>query len=94
EGSAQLLRTYWSDELRGVEPDDLARVRVRVGDGEPSSPQRFDDHDAAHGEAGQDNVLDLCLAEAAPARTIWVEAGAFVDAAGHASAAIERAVDD
>lgn len=94
EGAPQLVRTYWSDELRGVEADDLARVRIHTGAAEPTHPLRFDDHDAAHDEAGQDNVLDLCVAESAPVVSVGVEAGAFRDVAGHASAAIELRMDD
>ena len=88
EGAASLVRTYWSDELRGVEPEDLVRVRIQGRQGESVYPLRFDDHATEHDEAGQDNVLDLCLAEAGAVRRIWVEAGAFHDVAGHASAAI------
>lgn len=94
EGAAQVVRTYWSDELRGVGPEDLARVRVRTSAAEPAPPVRFDDHQTEHGEAGQDNVLDLCLAEAAPVVSVRVEAGAFRDVAGHQSAAIELRVGD
>lgn len=92
EGAAQLLRTYWTDELRGVEPEDLRRVRMQGDDGESVHPVRFDDHRPDHAEAGQDNVLDLCIAESSPIRRVWVEAGAFRDVAGHPSAAIELRV--
>lgn len=93
EGAAQLLRTYWSAELRGVGPDDLERVRVHVGEAESAHPLRFDDHAAAYDESGQDNVLDLCMAEAEPLRQVWVEAGSFRDPAGHDSAAVELRID-
>lgn len=88
EGAGALVRTYWSDDLRGVEPDDLARIRVELDEGSVH-PLRFDDHSTEHGEASQDNVLDLCLADGAPARRVRVEAGAFQDAAGHGSAAAD-----
>jgi hypothetical protein len=92
EGAAQRVRTYWSDELRGVEADDLPRVRV-AGDGAaPRSPLRFDDHDAAHGEAGQDGVLDLCLDDRTAPRRLSIDAGAFRGPAGHPSAAVELAL--
>ena len=93
EGTAQLLRTYWSDELRGVEDQDRARVRIAVATAEPVSPVRFEDHVASHAEAGQDNVLDLCIAEPAPLRRVSIEAGAFAGPAGHASAAVDRPVE-
>jgi hypothetical protein len=89
EGAAQLVRTYWSDELRGVDPSDLARVRIVVREGAALAPSRFDDHAADHGEAGQDNVLDLCLDDAAPPRRVSIDAGAFHDPAGHPSVAVE-----
>ncbi len=94
EGAARSLRTYWSDELRGVEPSDTERVRIRVGTDEAAHPLRFDDHTTLHQEAGQDNVLDLCLDDAGAVRRVWVEAGVFRDPAGHASAAVELRLDD
>jgi hypothetical protein len=93
EGAALLLRTYWSDELRGVEDQDRARVRIAVGTTKPVSPVRFEDHAAAYAEAGQDNVLDLCIDDPAPPRRVSVEAGAFGGPAGHASAAVDRPVE-
>lgn len=89
EGASQLVRTYWSDELRGVAPEDLAHVRVQAGDAAPASPTRFDDHALEHAEAGQDNVLDLCIDDPALLRHVWIDAGAFLDPAGHPSAAVE-----
>lgn len=94
EGAAQVVRTYWSDELRGVEPEDLSRVRVVAGEGASSSPVRFDDHAPSHGEAGQDGVLDLCLAEPARPRRVSIEAAAFRSPSGHASAAVELAITE
>lgn len=93
EGAGQVLRTYWTDELRGVEPDDLARVRVRLDGGAVVSPVRFEDHATDHDEAGQDNVLDLCVDDPAPLRGLSIEAGAFRDVAGHASALVELRLD-
>ncbi len=89
EGAAQVLRTYWSTELRGVEPEDLERVRVQAGEAAPAAPLGFDDHATEHAEAGQDNVLDLCIGDTAPPRQLWIEAGALLDPPGHASAAVE-----
>jgi hypothetical protein len=94
EGAARVVRTYWSDELRGVDAEDLARVRISSGEGEGTTarPVRFDDHASEHGEAGEDNVLDLCLEDAAPPRRVWIDDGAFRGPAGHASAAVDVVV--
>lgn len=89
EGAAQLVRTYWSAELRGVEPGDLPRVRIFAREPAALTPSRFDDHAADHGEAGQDNVLDLCLDDPAPPRRVTIEAGVFHDPAGHPSVVVE-----
>jgi hypothetical protein len=94
EGVAQVLRTYWNDELRDVAPDDLSRVRIQAGQAAPVAPLRFDDHTAEHAEAGQDNVLDLCVDDPAPLGRVWIEAGAFRDPSGHASAAVELRVGE
>jgi hypothetical protein len=92
EGAAQVLRTYWSDELRGVESEDLLRMRVAKTDGDPTRPVRFDDHADAHAEAGQDNVLDLCMNDAA-AQRVSIQAGVFRGPAGHASAAVDASAE-
>lgn len=94
EGATRLLRTYWSDELRGVEPEDRERIRMQAEDGTSTHPSSFDDHEADHAEAGQDNVLDLCLAQTTWIDRIWVEAGVFRDVSGHGSAAVELQIDD
>ncbi|MCX4247272.1 hypothetical protein [Paraliomyxa miuraensis] len=94
EGVAQTLRTYWTDELRGVEADDLSRIRVRLHGGALVSPVRFDDHETEHGEAGQDNVLDLCVDDPAPIDALSVQGGAFHDVAGHRSASLELRPSD
>lgn len=91
EGAAGLVRSYWSDELRGVEPEDLEHVDVMVG-GRRVHPVAFDDHASAYDEAGQDNVLDLCLSTSGRAVSVRVDAGVFLDAAGHANAGTELAV--
>jgi hypothetical protein len=89
EGVAQALRTYWTDELRGVRAEDLARVRIGLGESSTVSPVRFDDHQLEHDEAGQDNVLDLCIDDPAPIQALRIEADALRDVAGHGNAAIE-----
>ncbi|MEM7159732.1 MAG: hypothetical protein AAF799_43225 [Myxococcota bacterium] len=94
EGHPTRLRTYWSDELRGVEPEDRARVRLRAKDGTTHHPVAFDDHASDYAEAGQDNVLDLCIAVSTPILQILMEAGVFQDPAGHDNSMIELRMDD
>lgn len=95
-GARQVVRTHWTDNLRGVEPEDLERVRVSFSDGSEVSPVGFDDHAALGREAEQaggaddDNVLDLCLARDAPVSAVALPGGVFEDAAGHATAATTR----
>lgn len=92
EGSVTALRTYWSEALRGVEPEDLASIGVSGLSPKPAPPSGFDDHAARFAEAGQDNVLDLCLvsasASAATSVQVTVAAGLFHDVAGHPSAEV------
>lgn len=92
-GARQLVRTHWSDNLRGVDPEDLARVEVSFSDGSAVAPVGFDDHAGLGSEAdddGDDNVLDLCLGRDAPVSAVTIEAGVFEDAAGHPTAATTR----
>lgn len=93
EGASAAVRSYWSDALRDVTAEDLARVRVRLADGRVVSPSSFDDH-VAGDEAGEDNVLDLCLTELPRPVHLQVEAGAFRDPVGHPSAAVDVEIDD
>lgn len=81
------VRTYWLDGLRGVEPEDLARIHLTTKAG-TRSPVAFDDHDLEHATA-QDNVLDLCLDVPDEPSHLRIEAGVFLDPAGHSSAAVE-----
>jgi len=89
----QVLRTYWSDEIRGVEQADLARVQIGLGQGPARPPIGFDDH-AGDGDANDDNVLDLCVDVDAPIVELRIAAGAFVDATGQPSAAVALPVRD
>ena len=89
----QVLRTYWSDEIRGIEPADLARVQIGLGQGPARAPVGFDDH-AGDGDANDDNVLDLCVDVDAPIVELRIAAGTFVDATGQPSAAVALPVRD
>ncbi len=89
----QVLRSYWTDELRGVEAGDLAKVEIAMGQGTPRTPVGFDDH-AGDGDVNDDNVLDFCVDADAPMLELRVPAGTFLDAAGHPSAAVSLPVRD
>lgn len=93
-GARQVVRTYWTDVLRGVEAADLEGVRVSLGSGAEVKPMAFDDHAEGgdRGHDGEDNVLDLCLRDDDPARELRIEPGVFEDAAGHPSDAVEIAI--
>jgi len=92
-GALQVVRTYWSDEIRGVEPADLARVELALGSGPARAPVGFDDY-LGDGDAADDNVLDLCIDVDAPLVELRIAAATFVDAAGHPSAAVQLPVRD
>jgi hypothetical protein len=87
EGAAQAIRTYWIDGLRGVAREDLAGIKVTLQDGTTVVPVAFDDHDLED-DSGDDNVLDLCVAESSPATRVDVAAALFADPPGHPSAAV------
>ncbi|MBC8071176.1 MAG: hypothetical protein IAG13_22815 [Deltaproteobacteria bacterium] len=89
-GAAQAVRLYWSDELHGIEPGDLAHIELVLADGSARPPVAFDDD--AGSDASSDNVLDLCVAELAEVRELRVAAAAFTDPSGHPSPAVHVAV--
>lgn len=83
-----MVRTYWQEGLRGVEPEDLAAVTVERRGGGETTPFAFDDH-ALDAQGGEDNVLDLCLRGEEPPVRLRVRPGAFADPAGHVNAAVD-----
>jgi hypothetical protein len=89
----QVLRTYWSDEIRGVDPADLARVQIGLGQGPARAPVGFDDH-AGESDPSDDNVLDLCVDVDVPIVELRIAPGTFVDATGQPSAAVALPVRD
>jgi hypothetical protein len=89
----QVLRTYWSDEIRGIEPADLEHVQIGLGQGPARAPIGFDDH-AGDGDTNDDNVLDLCVDVDSPIVELRIAAGTFVDATGQPSAAVALPVRD
>ena len=98
-GAGQVLRTYWSDTLTDVGADDLAGITLRVADGRTFTPSEFDDQALREDEQpceqpfaaclgpSDDNVLDLCVAEAEPIVHVRVSAGLFRDPGGRETAA-------
>jgi hypothetical protein len=91
-GARQVIRTYWTDELRGVTAADLSRIRVELAGGGSATPIAFDDHPVEDGAARADNVLDLCVNDPRRARMLRIDANTFVDRAGHPSAEVAIAV--
>ncbi len=90
-GAAQAVRTFWSDALRGVEREDLARIDITLDDASTVHPIGFDDH-VLDDQDQEDNVLDLCIAQESPAQRVTIAAGVFTDAAGHPTAAVEQPI--
>lgn len=91
-GAASVVRMYWSDELRGVEPADLARIELVLADGSAKAPVALDDDAATGTDSVDDNVLDLCVGEAAEVRELRVAANAFTDPSGHPNAAVRVSI--
>ena len=87
QGLGQAVRLFWIDALRGVEAADLIGVKVTLADGTVATPVKFDDHDLED-QRTEDNVLDVCLTESSPARSVEVAQGLFEDPAGHPNAAV------
>lgn len=84
--AAQVVRTYWSDDVDDVGDDDLPRIDVELADGRTVHPASFDDTAANGTDVADDNVLDLCLAEAVEARVLRIDAGVFAGPAGQRTA--------
>ncbi len=90
-GASQVVRTYWSDTVLDVDDADLARVELVLADGSTVHPRALDDVRTNGTDVLDDNVIDLCVAEAAQARTLRVPAGAFMGpAGGRSEAALAR----
>jgi hypothetical protein len=87
-----VVRTYWHDVLRGVQIEDLQRIRLELADGEQASPFGFDDHDLDDDQEREDNVLDLCVDRDTPAQILRIEPDVFADAQEHPNARIELTV--
>lgn len=90
-GLQQRVATYWSTALRDVDAADLAGIEVELADGRTVTPTRFDDHrlDRQHNE---DNVLDLCIADATVVHRVKFAAELFSDPLGSPTAAVELVV--
>ncbi len=89
------VRTYWTDDLRGVDSDDLESITLELIGGRTVQPVAFEDHadeGAFVGETRDDNVLDLCVPDDERVVSVRVQAGAFTDVPGHQSAATRATV--
>ncbi|MEM6992947.1 MAG: hypothetical protein AAF721_20695 [Myxococcota bacterium] len=80
-----VIRTYWSEGLRALAPEATAKLRVEIDGGQDVTPTGFDDHGAPGQDAGDDNVLDICVGHDARPLRLRVEAGVLADPAGHAN---------
>jgi hypothetical protein len=92
QGAASAVRLYWSDELRGVDADDLGRIELLLADGGTKAPVALDDDAASGTDAVDDNVLDLCVGERSEVRELRVAAGAFTDPSGHPNGVVRVSV--
>lgn len=90
--SGHVVRLYWSDELRGIATDDLARIELVFADGTVAPPAGLDDDASTGTDSVDDNVLDLCAGRAAEPRELRIAAAAFTDPSGHPNAAVRVAV--
>ncbi|MBX7080895.1 MAG: hypothetical protein K1X88_16980 [Nannocystaceae bacterium] len=86
------VRSYWTDELHGVEALDLGAVEIELADGARVHPDGFADVSDNGSDTVDDNVLDLCLAAGAIPRRVRWDPGVFRGASGQPSAAAELAV--
>ena len=90
-GARQVVRTYWSNVLRGVEADDRGRILVTMQSGGSFRPVGFDDHGTtadAIDENAEDNVLDVCVDNPGVPAHLQVDSGTFTDPEGHPSLAV------
>ena len=91
-GSAQIIRTYWSDDVLDVGDDDLALIEVELADGRSVHPTGFDDTLGNGTDTSDDNVLELCMSETVEARSVRIVAGSFAGPAGWRTGPIRGAV--
>jgi len=89
EGADRVIRTYWWDDLRGVDPAALGSIDIVMAGGTTVHPFGFDDHALGSDERDDDNVLDLCVSGSGEPERLRVAAVSFRDPAGHPSAAVD-----
>lgn len=89
EGARAMVRTYWSEGLRGLSPAALERVAVHTESGERLHPTRFDDQASPGSDAAEDNVLDVCMGAAGRPVRLQIEAGILTDPAAHPNAEVD-----
>lgn len=89
------VRTYWTDSLRDVAPEDLQAITIELVSGRTVPPSGFEDHadgGAFVAESRDDNVLDLCVRGQERVIGVRVSADTFTDVPGHRSAATRATV--
>ena len=88
-GAASMIRTYWTEGLRDLDPKALARLEISTEAGVNAHPSAVDDQASPGQDGADDNVLDLCLKAAVRPVRLRLPAGVLKDAAGHANEAVD-----
>ncbi len=88
-GAKTAVRTYWTEGLRALAPESVAKVELQTDGGQTVAASGFDDQGLPGSDGADDNVLDVCVSlDAQPVR-LRIPAGVLTDPAGHANAAID-----
>lgn len=87
--AAEVVRTYWTEGVRNVGPETLAQIMVLTERGQTVHPAAVDDQAVPGQDGAEDNVLDLCLADAVGPVRVQVQAGALNDPAGHPNVKVD-----
>ena len=88
-GAGSVVRTYWTEGLRGLSPEAATQVSVQLADGATRPASAFDDQAPAGQDGADDNVLDVCVAEASAPLRLKIAANVVTDPAGHPNAAVD-----
>ena len=88
-GAGSVVRTYWTEGLRALDPDSTSKVTIELDDGSSRPAVAFDDQGAPGLDGGDDNVLDICLGDKARPVRLQIAAAILTDPAGHTNIAID-----